>query len=1336
MSQIAATGNLVLNNWQTQIGLYFNQVTQENFIGYINEVRIWNVSRTQTQIQSYMNQSFPSPQSTPGLLAYYSFDNLLNKQGNATWNGIIGGNASIKTTNPNCALAIDSCETIPAPIATSSCTGYQYALGGSQQDRAYDIVANLNNEFFTVGTTKSFGAAGDDILITKMNIDGNILWSKKFGSNSTESVRKIKASSDGGVLITGQTKSFNNPAGDILCLKIDALGNLVWSRKFGVGSSSGDLGMDIIETTDGYAVSGILNANGGVADAVVIKLDNVGNIVWNKRFDRSDGEDGVGIVQKGDTLIVAVDLQNGTGNYTLTVMKLKLNDGSFITAKKLKPGARGLFNPYLYKNPAQPGYIISGHTVDVTSYANMKHTIITINDNLDVIATRLISINPVTNDFFTGFVSLSDGSFIGCASPQTNANGYVYRINSNNSVAYAKRFTGSSERRLYRLGLIGEKVIAVGGTVEAGQEDFFVTAFNADGTMPAGCNVENITIVVEQPSYTSEAFTYPTITNVVFTGMNAPMTISDVAIIKKDLCPSGFDFGFEQNICTGKTVQFSANLNSGQLFEWDFGNGQMNSSSTNPTVTYNDHGVYLINLKVQKTAGCYDSVMKNIGIYLENDNLLISTKDTTICKGDTILLRTSGNALTSCWQPSPTAKPVNESDTLVAPLVTTTYFYKAQLSGNNLVINGDFSQGNTGFSSEYSVNSFNTAEGQYWINNDPFVWNANLGKCIEHTTGAGKMMIVNGSNIPKIKVWSQTVNLLPNTNYSFSTWIQSLSKVNPANLQFLINGNIVGTAITSGSTVCQWNRFYTTWNSGTATSATIAIVNNNTISAGNDFALDDIYFAPFLLKTDTVKITIAENPKVDLGKDTTICKGASVQLNASVSGASNITWSPANNLTSISINDPVAKPDISMFYIAEVVNGNGCHDKDSIFVRVVEQPKLTSIADTAICEGASVVLQTVATNATSFLWQPAVSLSNANTASPTATPLANTQYILTASNDESCLVRDTINITVQPLPVISISNDTLVCGEAKVQLLASGGIEYSWSPAASLSSFNLPNPVAEPQVSTMYKLEVKGNNGCIVTDSIFLEVLPLPQFTISPPQFICSGETAALTATGGDEYTWMPGAVSSTSGSISTAPSATTNYEVYIRHAVCAIADSLTTTVTVNPLPVVSISKSNDIDCSALQAQLTASGGTSYEWSPAINISNSFIANPVVNPLQTVTYKVRVGSTNNCFAEDSVTVKFLPDGLGNTLHVPTAFTPNNDGLNDVYRVTFSDAVKFEIKIFNRWGEMVFNSTDVRKGWDGNVKGKPQPTGVYIYLIKAEGVCTESVIKKGTFTLIK
>lgn len=140
------------------------------------------------------------------------------------------------------------------------------------------------------------------------------------------------------------------------------------------------------------------------------------------------------------------------------------------------------------------------------------------------------------------------------------------------------------------------------------------------------------------------------------------------------------------------------------------------------------------------------------------------------------------------------------------------------------------------------------------------------------------MMLVNGAPVADVSVWKQTVAVTPNTNYAFATWVQALWPPNPAQLKFSINGRDLGNLITATLPTCIWTRFYATWNSGSNTSATIAIVNKNTAIQGNDFALDDISFSAVTIKRDSVKITV-EKPVVTTISDTSICDGTSLQIN-------------------------------------------------------------------------------------------------------------------------------------------------------------------------------------------------------------------------------------------------------------------------------------------------------------------------------------------------------------------------------------------------------------------------------------------------------------------------
>jgi hypothetical protein len=141
------------------------------------------------------------------------------------------------------------------------------------------------------------------------------------------------------------------------------------------------------------------------------------------------------------------------------------------------------------------------------------------------------------------------------------------------------------------------------------------------------------------------------------------------------------------------------------------------------------------------------------------------------------------------------------------------------------------------------------------------------------------MMVVNGAGSPNQNVWCQTVSVNPNSQYVLSAWLTSVNPSSPALLQFSINGSVVGPIFSAGP-VCLWQQFFEVWNSGTNSSATICIVNQNTTLGGNDFALDDIVFAPVCNVTDTVKVNVitvaaAASPAVV----TIPCDGADVTLN-------------------------------------------------------------------------------------------------------------------------------------------------------------------------------------------------------------------------------------------------------------------------------------------------------------------------------------------------------------------------------------------------------------------------------------------------------------------------
>ncbi len=427
---------------------------------------------------------------------------------------------------------------------------------------------------------------------------------------------------------------------------------------------------------------------------------------------------------------------------------------------------------------------------------------------------------------------------------------------------------------------------------------------------------------------------------------------------------------------------------------------------------------------------------------------------------------------------------------------------------------------------------------------------------------------------------------------------------------------------------------------------------------GNDFALDDISFAPVVIKRDSVKITI-------------------------------------------------------------------------------DTPLVRTIADTATCKGTPV--QLTSSGATIYSWSPATGLSSSSSGSPIATPADTTQYIVTGTNAYGCTAKDSVMVYVKKLPAVVISNDDTVCTNQSVQLLASGGSLYTWSPAATLNNGSISNPVASPISNTTYTVLVTGSNNCSNKDSVNISIRPLPNFSVSADKSTCVNGKAQLSATGGTSYVWSPATYLNNAAiatPVATVP-ANTMFTVNITDANCNLSATLTTNVLTNlPKPIITALKANDIDCVFSSAQLTATGANVYVWSPATGLSSSNVANPIATPAVTQQYTV-IGrdSTSNCQSQDTITV-FIKGATNPKAYIPNAFTPNGDGSNDCFRVKDFGTVKIvDIIIFNRWGNLVFQTKNPAECWDGNYKGQPADPGNYVYYIQVINDCGKE-IEKGNLLLIR
>lgn len=416
---------------------------------------------------------------------------------------------------------------------------------------------------------------------------------------------------------------------------------------------------------------------------------------------------------------------------------------------------------------------------------------------------------------------------------------------------------------------------------------------------------------------------------------------------------------------------------------------------------------------------------------------------------------------------------------------------------------------------------------------------------------------------------------------------------------------------------------------------------------------------------DTIKkiINIVNKPNLSLlTKDTILCIKDNLQLNASSSAPGNISWSPAYNISNPNSFNPVVSPKVDTTYYINFLDNYGCSNTDSVKIKVISTVTLDLLNDTTICKTDTIILKSVS-NGLKFEWTPDPTLKNINIQSPEAIPVdASTTYFVKASVG-SCFATNSVNIKTIPYPIAIAGKDTSICVGGSAKLSVSGGSAYKWIPSTFLDNPNSANPnVINPSAGIInYIVSVTDVLGC-----------PKPVYD----------------------------------------------------------------TTTVSVLKVIADAGPKDTAVVAGQPlQLNATGGSIYEWTPTDWLNNPKKANPISNPKNDIEYTVKVSNDIGCVDTDKILVKYykvLPD-----IYLPNAFSPNGDGINDIIRPIALGIKSIEIfSIFNRWGELIFNTSQIGKGWDGKFKGKKQENGTYVWYAIGTDYTNRKIEKKGTLILIR
>jgi len=291
------------------------------------------------------------------------------------------------------------------------------------------------------------------------------------------------------------------------------------------------------------------------------------------------------------------------------------------------------------------------------------------------------------------------------------------------------------------------------------------------------------------------------------------------------------------------------------------------------------------------------------------------------------------------------------------------------------------------------------------------------------------------------------------------------------------------------------------------------------------------------------------------------------------------------------------------------------------------------------------------------------------------------------------------------------------CTGGNTTLTATGGAGYLWNDAGNSTTASITVTQGTYNVTATDANGCTGTASAVVTESSSLSV------NITGVLTYCAGANTTITATGGTGYVWSNG---STTASITVTQG---TYSVTATDATC----SGTSSAVVSQIATTPVNLGNAVStCQDSLVVIDAGTGyTSYVWSSGENTQT-------ITPQTSGAYSVTVVDANSCNVSGSVNVSFNScTEETNVLYIPTAFSPNGDGANDLFRVKTSSALKrYNIKIYNRWGEQVFESADITESWDGVYQGRTQPLSSYVWYLEYTFNDGKKHTQTGNVTLVR
>jgi gliding motility-associated-like protein len=786
------------------------------------------------------------------------------------------------------------------------------------------------------------------------------------------------------------------------------------------------------------------------------------------------------------------------------------------------------------------------------------------------------------------------------------------------------------------------------------------------------------------------------------------------------------------SICPGGNHSFLAS--GATIYSWN-GSPGLNTYVGNTVVaTPVSTGTYAV---MGSDNGCNSATKVATVTILPTPSVTIGPFSSTICLGSAVTLTATGNATSYTWSPGSSLLSASIGPTVSAsPPITQVFSVLATL---NTCTSSSSALVNVVQPPQMTLSSSTPTMCANNYNGSPNSINVYPQGASSYTLLGGNNLTVlfpNGPNIMQISPTGPS----PQVPSVVSMTLLGTSGVCHVNLTHTVTviPNPVLTIVPQSASICPGQSQGFTAQG--ASSYTWLPANNYTVSGasmvanpffnsfysvvGND---GDCYSA-----VKNAVLVVLPAPNVSIDPTATVCVGSSVKL--TVGGdATSYNWYPSSNLSSPYGHSVMASPVTTQNYTV-IGTFNTCSNQAVITVSAIPMPVLTAgVLEPYVCSGMGA--HVYASGANSFQWYPTASLNNSSGGMVIASPNENTTYTVHGYNG-ICTGSATVLVKTVPRPQMEVLiTANQVCKGASVEFSVSGANSYTWQPQQDMFPTGTnTHVIMVPKTSTNYTVfgaNTIGSVSCLQQLSYSVVVVQEIKPVVAPGLNLCYGDKTTLYAQGGNTFSWTPseGLNSTNDSRIVANPTVTTVYTVNVsENHFCGV----NATVMVNVTPRPKVFAGRDTSYNVNEAIFIEARGTgTVTWYTGEGIVCRSCDRTQVYPTRSGCYAVEAKNEYGCIAFDDICIELTEDF---TIYIPDAFSPNNDGLNDVFLIYGDNISSVYMDVYNRWGTLIFSSHDYTQGWDGKYKGAVCEPGIYNYTIRYTGLDRKKYVKTGYITL--